>query len=465
MSTSKGRTRVAYHGEKRQDQAMIGRASSSTAGEVTTTEGISPSVAEASASISHSMGATIPAGTENADTSPNKTSTMVPAQRLSPIKESGSESIGTDSEPSEGIASIVTFHVDSDIVVHVDTPDGKVMFKVSSGSMVCASSVWATQLYRTNAGRCDTDDWMVEINGDVDALTTVFNIVHFKFSKVPVSVTLDELYEISLVFSQYDCAHLAYPWANKWVGGLSELTTDPQLHHVCHKALLVAWVFGAVQLFRDMTDALIMSSELVDGQLANVDGMLLKEMVLPPAVFDIIADTRSKTIATILSAIEKPFKQITDPDAPKIPLCSASVPAVECDAMMIGSAMPQLMMAGFFPIPNASMFPHSIHAMRNELASINIISYKACDARPHMYGAHAKCNLGYEGAVARCLQSLPMPLRESHMVWLAEQAKKTGVSNGKMTEAYPHQRSTPPRPLHSPGATIDFTPRSRNSWT
>ncbi|KAI0097057.1 hypothetical protein F4776DRAFT_651292 [Hypoxylon sp. NC0597] len=219
--------------------------------------------------------------TEKVATSTDATPTPALTQQLSPIKERSSEPTSPNSNPSEKILSIISFHVDSDIVVPVKTSKGKVMFKVSSGNMVSASAIWAEHLYRNNVGRSDTDEWMVEIDGNVDALTTIFNIVHFKFSDVPETLTLDELYEISLVLSQYECVHLTYPWASKWIESLTSLVEDASLHHVCHKALLVAWVFGHVQLFRDMTDALVISSRLINGELANVDGKLLKEMVLP----------------------------------------------------------------------------------------------------------------------------------------------------------------------------------------
>ncbi|OTA96208.1 hypothetical protein M434DRAFT_28069 [Hypoxylon sp. CO27-5] len=403
-------------------------------------------------------------GAEKVATSPAGTPTAAPAQQLSPIKERSSEPTSPNSSPSEKIFSIISFHVDSDIVVPVKTSKGKVMFKVSSGNMVSASAIWAEHLYRNNAGRSDTDEWMVEIDGNVDALTTIFNIVHFKFSDIPETLTLDELYEISLVLSQYECVHLIYPWASKWVESLTSLVADASLHHVCHKALLVAWVFGHVQLFRDMTHALVISSRLINGELANVDGTLLKEMVLPPGIFDLIFDARSKAMAIIVSAIEKPFKQhLTNSGIPKKPLCSLSEPAPECDAMMLGSVIPQLIAAGLFPVLNASTFPRSIYAIKNKLASFKLLTYKVPDAKPHMYGAHAQCNLGYENAVMQCLKGLLLPLQDHHMEQLAKQAKKTGIKNGKEIDQHFH-RSTPPRRRHySPGATIDFTQRPGTS--
>ncbi|KAI0836486.1 hypothetical protein F5Y06DRAFT_305240 [Hypoxylon sp. FL0890] len=383
------------------------------------------------------------------------------APGLSPVKEHDCESTNPESEPTEMVASVVSFHVDSDIVVHVSTPLGTVLFKVSSGNLVCASSVWATQLYRTNLRRASTDDWMVEIHGDVDALTIIFSIVHFKFNEVPVCINLDGLYEIALVFSEYDCAHLAYPWASKWIESLSYLVTSADLHRVCHKALFVAWVFGDVKLFRDMADALVISSELVDGELANVEGKLLKDMVLPLDLFDFISKTRRAAIAIILRAIEKPFKhEITDSNAHKQPLCKASKPAAECEAMMLGSVIPRLMAAGLFPAPDATTFPRSIYDLKQELASVKPILYKASDAKPHQYGDHYSCNLGYDSAVRECLKGLPMPLQERHMEKLAIQATKTGVKTGKEMHVHLKQCVIPSRKGYAPGATIDYTLKS-----
>lgn len=187
------------------------------------------------------------------------------------------------STDSEVVDYSVSFSVSSDIVIHVKSDGSKVCFNVSSALMSSASPVWRSELRGDGQkGHSETSKWVINIDGDLKALDTVFSIIHHKFNRVPPSVTLDELYEIARVISKYECTHLVYPWGNQWLKDLSIKAEDADCPSHCHKAVFIAWMFGDVKLFRDMVDVLTVSSKLdCDGQLVNVDGKPLKEMVLP----------------------------------------------------------------------------------------------------------------------------------------------------------------------------------------
>lgn len=157
------------------------------------------------------------------------------------------------------------------------------MSKVLSANLASASPVRRVMVY---GSVCTQDhggvrEGMMYVDGDYAALNTLFSIVHYQFNRIPDTLSLDELYEIALVVSQYKCTHLIYPWADKWMKGLSEYRiTAP--YNLCHKALFVAWTLGDSELFCNMADALIVSTEVNElGELVDVDGMELRSMALP----------------------------------------------------------------------------------------------------------------------------------------------------------------------------------------
>ncbi|KAI1373126.1 hypothetical protein F4677DRAFT_462490 [Hypoxylon crocopeplum] len=362
------------------------------------------------------------------------------SHRLAPIKEVDSSDNDPDSPKSaasETINSVVSFHIDTDLAIPVKTDSGRVMFKVASANIASASPVWRTMLYGDGGkGRSNMDDWVVHIDGDHDALSVIFQIVHYNFSKVPTSVTLGELYDISCVLSQYRCIHLVHPWAAKWLKNISAHAGDADAYSICHKGIFIAWTLGDVKLFRDMSDALIISCKLnARGQLVNVDGKSLNQMVLPHGLANAIASTRTVTLSKILEALDVPFKQLaSNNEEPRVTFCKLSSQQKECESMMLGSIVATMMAAGLFPAPEAAKFLDSIRDLKAKVDNIKPIEYVGRDWKPHL--SHKGCSFKFSEAVVKCLKEMPVPLGDKHLQHLSAQAKIAGIDNSPQLGEY-----------------------------
>ncbi|KAH9993480.1 hypothetical protein F4779DRAFT_608668 [Xylariaceae sp. FL0662B] len=385
---------------------------------------------------------------------------------LASIKEQDTDSESVASKASTKASTkvvdrVITFHIDSDTVIPVKTVSGEIKFEVSSCSVAAASPVWRHQLYGKDAeSRPSQGEWILNLEGDARALETLLRIVHYEFNKVPLQPTLDELYEITLLTCKYKCTHLIYPWANNWAKSLSRYVNHEDCPANCHKVIWCAWTLGDVRLFRKMADSLILSSKTdAQGQLVNVSGKPLKEMVLPPGLFgkynnvqlpnlcllltrssDIIASTRVSTIAKILEAVDTPLSQLASADRdPNVSFCRLGTDTHECEAMMLGSVIPAMMAAGLFPVPKAAKYLGSILELKAKLEGIKTIPYRGPDYAPHR--SHNNCNLRLPQRVDECLKVMPVPLKDDYMEHLSVQAETSGVENG--TELDEYRRRTP----------------------
>ncbi|OTA99762.1 hypothetical protein M426DRAFT_324888 [Hypoxylon sp. CI-4A] len=336
--------------------------------------------------------------------------------------------------------TVVSFHVDSDVIVPAKTSSQSILFKVCSANIASASSAWRSQLYGSTAPmEVHRDDWTIEVDGDASALAVVFNIVHYRFDKVPLKVNGFQLYEIARVTTKYECTHLVYPWVNMWLQQFNSFSTSPSCQEHCHEVLYAAWAFGHLHLFREMTFMLISLSKWdaqEGGDLVNVKDTSLKKMDLPLGLYEFIADARAASIRKIMDALAAPVKEMgTDDASRRKRYCKDNSHQQnrqkECEAKMLGLAIPPMALRGLYPPPDASKYPHSIMDLRDKVGEVVSKSYRGQDWPPHAY--HARCSLGFLEAVEECCSGLPDPLKGGFFNQLIERAKISGVKNDEVT--------------------------------
>lgn len=196
-----------------------------------------------------------------------------PSRSLTPIQE-------------QEIAAIV-FHADADLFINVDTDSGATKFKVNASNLGAASPAWNRLLYgnvRHARPQGDGDEpWMISVRDNADALSTMLQIVHYRFDKVPKAPTVDEMYDILALTAKYDCTNLIFPWTIAWISQLEAFVKNPgDAATKNYKVALIAWELGCVQLFREMTDSLILTSTIdSENHLVHSSGIKLQDMVLP----------------------------------------------------------------------------------------------------------------------------------------------------------------------------------------
>ncbi|KAI1177045.1 hypothetical protein F4777DRAFT_543542 [Nemania sp. FL0916] len=351
---------------------------------------------------------------------------VLPAENPGPAAEA-------DTGSEEPVALVFHGHSDLKVTIQTSNNDQKV-YMVCASSLACASPIWRSMLDCGASDGLDAEDatkqgriQTMELNGDGDAIALLFYIIHYDFSRVPKAPSLDQLFEICKSANQYKCTRILYPWVNQWISRLANFAAEEDVHHECHKVLYVAWTFGDLKLFREMVDALIISTKIdVNGKVVNTSGQLLEQMLMPLELLDTITDVRASTVAKVLDIIKTPIDDLsrgtrTQPGT----YCKVGKSSQECEIMMLGSVIPALIKAGLFPVPGSETYTDSIVNLKDTLDNVKTKPFVGKDWMPHL--SHEHCNLGFREAVLKCVKAMEVPLGKSIMSWMSVQAQTCGI--------------------------------------
>ncbi|KAI0477162.1 hypothetical protein GGR56DRAFT_691472 [Xylariaceae sp. FL0804] len=225
-----------------------------------------------------------------------------PASECGLTEPAGSLSPAQEAVLASPVEEVKKYHDDSDTRIVVQSNGTQKIYEVCSGPFAAASRVWRSMLYGEVR---NTDDVVLVLDGDARAIDYLLSIVHYRFNAVPTGMPIDWLYHMALATSQYECTHLVSPWVNRWLEPYDHFDTDQDCYLECHKLVWIAWEFGKLDMFKHMTDALVVSCKVnAAGDLENVRGQVLKDMTLPVGLLDFIVSTRSATITAILGAVQ-----------------------------------------------------------------------------------------------------------------------------------------------------------------
>ncbi|KAH6645037.1 hypothetical protein BKA67DRAFT_542023 [Truncatella angustata] len=348
--------------------------------------------------------------------------TNSPPRSLSPINERD-EAAPIGKPAADGKETVASFHKDADLVIKVTSKSDDVKYKVIWSNVAAASDAFARLLLEVNVQNKDNStSRVVQVPDNATAFRVLMNIVHYNFKEVPKQPTVDELFEICILVSKYDCIHLVQPWAESWAHVLADFTTGADVAIKNYKVLWVAWVLGCARPFREMADSLILTSKVDEnGSLIHVGGEQVKTLVLPYGLLDGIDHVRSIIMQAILDEIRKPLHDMSK-------YCKVSTDSGACGKMMFGSVCQTLLRASLLPVPDAKEYTNSITTLKDIVYSIIYEPYIGKDHAPHK--AHTGCNLGLKGAVEVILRAMGSPVQTMHLRHLAQQAQITGVDNG-----------------------------------
>lgn len=88
-------------------------------------------------------------------------------------------------------------------------------------------------------------DLAIQIDGnDHDSLTIFLNIAHAHFLAVPRTLSIDQLYNLTVLTSCYNCTSLLAPWAGSWIRGVRGVVRK------CDIAMML-WLFWELDFRED----------------------------------------------------------------------------------------------------------------------------------------------------------------------------------------------------------------------
>lgn len=151
-----------------------------------------------------------------------------------------------------------------------DTEDTTRTLIVCSKAVARASKLFRTMLFGgfAEGNRNTTSDWTIALPEDnAEAFTTLMHIVHANFNMVPVFVTRDQLYEITILTDKYSMTEVLRPWANAWVSPF----VAPYVPSAAgdERLIWIAWELGHRQLFKDTLTFLLLNASANSSRTAD----------------------------------------------------------------------------------------------------------------------------------------------------------------------------------------------------
>lgn len=194
-----------------------------------------------------------------------------------------------------------------DLILRVGAAHGnETTFKTCSRTLSRASPVFDRMLYgdfSESKANSTTNDgtWSVDLPSDNPAAMKVFlSICHAAFSKVPRVLSVDELYDITVLTNYWDATLMLRPWIVGWMASVEEIISDANTLHP--KMLWISWELGRKRTFEVTVDRMLMETEGVWSQIS----CQLLDVQTPPDIVGkprhwpdwIIVDTNCQNAST-----------------------------------------------------------------------------------------------------------------------------------------------------------------------
>lgn len=192
-------------------------------------------------------------------------------------------------EPTATV-DIVTY---GDLILEVSSDAGTARFKVSSQVLCIASPVFRAMLGPSSnfkeacelrAAAVSAEPYVLSLGeDDPQALAVVLNALHLQGSKVPISISFQNLVDLAIICDKYDCAPGVTLWADVWTEVWKKYALEPGFE----RWLFIAWTFGIDEIFMSLSRKLILDGEFDANNRTclvlkghPIDDMLIPEPVL-----------------------------------------------------------------------------------------------------------------------------------------------------------------------------------------
>ncbi|KJX98194.1 hypothetical protein TI39_contig428g00020 [Zymoseptoria brevis] len=214
-----------------------------------------------------------------------------------------------DSLPSP---SEVIIDESGDAVVIAKTAGATRSFVVYSRAFALVCEPWNSMVkYRASMGAnvsastsrmeftLEDDDWY--------ALELVLRIAHLQFDKVPDSVSLGTLLQLSILTDKYQATQIVRPWITRWVvNSWDGVSGARKVQHIW-----IAWEYGLKDEFEQLVASLVLESETnAEGTVLIHEGKAMPDH-MPPGLVESILNARASVFVK-LHLSKKPTEKMTE---------------------------------------------------------------------------------------------------------------------------------------------------------
>ncbi|OTB09884.1 hypothetical protein K445DRAFT_17198 [Daldinia sp. EC12] len=297
-----------------------------------------------------------------------------------------------------------------------------VVYTVCSRSLARVSPVFDRMLYggfsegRSNQGK-DAEDWIVDLPEDKPAaMAVLLSITHGRFEQVPKALSVDELYDVTVLTNFYDATSTLGPWSNKWKAAIEKV--ERESNELMPKILWISWELGWKNTFTVLSRRMVLESE-ASMFLTGAD-----QIQFPPDIIERISTIRIQTLRALLGIFGEMIENLAVVDEkPRWCRYAVWMGHHRCESMILGSITFCLIRAGLWPLPDADEVEESVMAIYSKMT--NIIIHDIGPAENSRVD-HNECNPGpfLLDRVQTVMGEIPNPVTTLHTEYMDEQMRK-----------------------------------------
>lgn len=166
--------------------------------------------------------------------------------------------------------STKTFRLDpwGDLTLKVGPDDAVENYIVCPRTLARSSPVFDRMLYgdfaeASHSAKEADGGWIVRLPEDKPVIMGLFlSIIHGNYDEALQNLSLDDIYDLTVVAHYYDATKVLRPWVKVWIDyvtRLAECTNTPML-----KILWVAWELGAISVFQMASRSILLEFNAAD---------------------------------------------------------------------------------------------------------------------------------------------------------------------------------------------------------
>ncbi|KAH9987666.1 hypothetical protein F4779DRAFT_611308 [Xylariaceae sp. FL0662B] len=321
----------------------------------------------------------------------------------------------------------ISFDHRGDIKLRVGRPDdpATVIFIACSRALARISPVFDRMLYggfaeaRSNQAN-DAMDWIVNLPEDKSAsMAVLLSIAHGHFDRVPRSLPIDELYDLTVLTHFYDSTRILGPWASKWMATVN--TIERETNDLVPRILWISWELGWKHTFTAVSRRMLLESAAITFPSENDE---VQDTQFPPDIIERISTLRLQTIQALLRTFGEMIENLIVVDEkPRWCRHATWMGPHKCESMILGSLTFCLVRAGLWPLPEADEVEESVTSLYSKLTNIIVHDIGTAD---NSRVNHNECNPGplLLDRIQTIMAEIPNPVTDSHEEYMAEQARK-----------------------------------------
>ncbi|VUC23050.1 unnamed protein product [Clonostachys rosea] len=262
-------------------------------------------------------------------------------------------------------------------------------------------------------------DWIVNLPDDKpEPMGILLEIAHCQFLSVPKTLTLEQLYDLTVLTNYYDATALLSPWVDSWITCMDGISRK-DARVLLPKILWVAWELGQKSILEDTARRMLME---VDGP-PFMDTCEDENIQTPPDIVERIDAIRTQTIRSLLEVVGEMTEALVVVDErPRWCRHAQWMGHHKCESMILGSITFCLARAGLWPLPEAEEVEYSLLSLYNKLTELVI--HDIGEERTHdVVRNHAECNPRRQvlRRLRGIMEELPSSLTEMHMATVEKQ--------------------------------------------